>query len=155
MPFKSQLPKSPSKDKQADNLELNKLLHCYPPGEADLKQKSVSNFENGHKGKESYQRKKKLEQLPTSQQIDLHGRSQEEAQQCLQDFLSRSQTNGVQKVKIIHGKGHHSPNGESVLQELVWEILREAKCAGRVLEYLHPREKEGGKGVTIALLASG
>ncbi len=127
----------------------------YLPKAKDLKQKNIG-YRQSYKSKENMQLKNQFQQelkrCNIDDEIDLHGLSQVHARECLQNFLHNAHIKGLRKVRIIHGKGHHSASNKGVLQRLVYNLLQEAKDIGCVWEFSHPSERNGGRGATIVLL---
>ncbi|OVE49898.1 Smr/MutS family protein [Chromobacterium violaceum] len=60
---------------------------------------------------------------PVCAQLDLHGYTRHQAQDALALFIHRARNRG-QCVKVIHGKGFGSPQGEPVLKKLVRSWLQ-------------------------------
>ncbi|OHX18483.1 DNA mismatch repair protein MutS [Chromobacterium amazonense] len=60
---------------------------------------------------------------PVCAQLDLHGYTRHQAQDALALFIHRARSRG-QCVKVIHGKGFGSPQGEPVLKKLVRSWLQ-------------------------------
>ncbi|HZP85705.1 MAG TPA: Smr/MutS family protein [Burkholderiales bacterium] len=83
------------------------------------------------------------------QEVDLHGLRLEEARPLLVDFLNSAVRRGVRCVRVIHGKGRRSKNGEPVLKPRVasWLIQRRD-----VLAFCEARPVEGGSGAMLVLL---
>jgi len=65
-------------------------------------------------------------------EIDLHGCTARQAQQKVESFVLAARVQGLRTVRIITGKGLHSP-GEAVLPPVVEERLRELKREKMVL----------------------
>ena len=84
-------------------------------------------------------------------QIDLHGFTVAEARPMMAAFLAGCLHDGLRCVRVIHGKGLGSKNGEPVLKRkvAVWLMRRE-----EILAYCQARRTEGGAGATIVLLKS-
>jgi DNA-nicking Smr family endonuclease len=82
-------------------------------------------------------------------QIDLHGLTVAEARPALVAFLNECLHDGLRCVRIIHGKGLGSKNGEPVLKRKVssWLMQRE-----EILAFCQARRTEGGGGAAIVLL---
>jgi DNA-nicking Smr family endonuclease len=88
--------------------------------------------------------------IPIEAQLDLHGLTQPEAKTALETFLSQSQAADRQRaVRVIHGKGHGSPEGKSALREVVIERLRHS---GVVLAFCEAGPNDGGSGAVRILL---
>ena len=82
-------------------------------------------------------------------QIDLHGMFVEEARGAVVEFLKRAQQTERLCVRIIHGKGHGSPDRQSILREMVRRWLKQRD---EVIAYAEPKEHDGGAGATIVRL---
>jgi DNA-nicking Smr family endonuclease len=84
-------------------------------------------------------------------ELDLHGFTAAEAAPLLSAFLARALADGVRCVRVIHGKGLGSKNGEPVLKRkvAVWLARRED-----ILAYCQARRTEGGAGAAVVLLKS-
>ncbi|MDA8094452.1 MAG: Smr/MutS family protein [Betaproteobacteria bacterium] len=82
-------------------------------------------------------------------ELDLHGLTVDEARGQLAQFLAESTQLGLRCVRIIHGKGHGSPQREPVLKGRVraWLMQRD-----EVLAFCQARAADGGSGAAIALL---
>jgi DNA-nicking Smr family endonuclease len=65
-------------------------------------------------------------------EVDLHGCTARQAARRVESFVVASRTRGLHTVRIITGKGLHSP-GEAVLPPVVEERLRELKREKMVL----------------------
>lgn len=83
------------------------------------------------------------------QEVDLHGMRMDEARALLVDFVNSATRRGLRCVRVIHGKGRRSRNGEPVLKPRVasWLIQR-----GDVLAFCEARPEAGGSGAVIVLL---
>lgn len=82
-------------------------------------------------------------------EIDLHGITRDEAQRVLLAFLAEAGNRGIRCVRIIHGKGYRSPNGQSVLKHQVRHWLTQLPG---VLAYCETAFNEGGSGAIKVLL---
>jgi DNA-nicking Smr family endonuclease len=95
--------------------------------------------------------RKYLKKLPVGAKIDLHGLTRDEAWERLDTFIGDCRRRGIQKVLIVHGKGHHSKEQSdvSVLSTMVRtfvELDRRLGASG------HPDKKLGGSGATWAII---
>ncbi|HSQ26940.1 MAG TPA: endonuclease MutS2 [Anaerolineales bacterium] len=79
-------------------------------------------------------------------ELDLRGRRADDALDVLDRYLDSAFIAGLPYVRIIHGKG------TGRLREVVREALGQSS---HVRSFESGGEKEGGEGVTVALLASG
>lgn len=84
-------------------------------------------------------------------EVDLHGLNRDEARDLLGNFLAESLHHGKRCVRVIHGKGHGSPQKISILRQLVrgWLMQRI-----EILAFCQARPQDGGEGALIALLRS-
>jgi len=85
----------------------------------------------------------------TQSEIDLHGLTVAEARPVVVEFLNDCLREGLRCVRIIHGKGLGSKNGEPVLKRKVasWLMQRD-----EILAFCQARRTEGGGGAAVVLL---
>lgn len=81
--------------------------------------------------------------------LDLHGSTLEEAQERLERFLLSCLEHDVRCVRIIHGKGIGSHQGESVLRAPVRQHLCRLEA---VQAWVQCKERDGGAGAVTVLL---
>ncbi len=81
--------------------------------------------------------------------IDLHHLNVEGARQTLQSYMDWVRREGLQCVKIIHGKGLRSRGHGPVLKNLTARFLRKQ---ADVLAFVSPVEREGGTGAVLVLV---
>jgi len=81
--------------------------------------------------------------------LDLHGLTVDEARALLAAFLSGAVKRGLRCVRVVHGKGYRSTNGDPVLKRKVagWLMQRD-----EVLAYVQARPEDGGGGAVMVLL---
>lgn len=101
--------------------------------------------------RERSQNREYLKKLPVGAKIDLHGLTRDEAWERLDTFIGDCIRRGIQKVLIVHGKGHHSKEQSdvSVLSAMVRtfvELDRRLGASG------HPDKKLGGSGATWVII---
>ena len=90
-----------------------------------------------------------LKRMKPQDEIDLHGFTSIEAEKLVMEFLKSSAAKGLHKVQIIHGKGNHSENRESVLKKVVRKCIDASPYAGMSGT---PQRADGGSGaVWVAL----
>ncbi len=94
-------------------------------------------------------RKLRRGQFAIQSTLDVHGMRREEAHHATQRFLDDARTHDWRCVKIIHGKGLHSPQGIPVLKHRVDITLRHNND---VLAYCSAPNWAGGHGATLVLL---
>ena len=83
-------------------------------------------------------------------ELDLHGMTIEEARQQLAIFLQECRRSGECYVRIVHGKGHHSPDRQPVLRGKVRQWLRQCDY---VLAFCPAPIADGGAGALYVLLS--
>ena len=101
--------------------------------------------------RERNQNREYLKKMPVGAKIDLHGLTRDEAWERLDNFIGDCCRRGIEKVLIVHGKGHHSKERTdvSVLSSMVRtfvELDRRLGASG------HPDKKLGGNGATWAII---
>jgi DNA-nicking Smr family endonuclease len=70
--------------------------------------------------------------VPSSEpRLDLHGLGVQDAIAATERFLAEAQRAGAAHVRIVYGKGRHSPGGRGVLREVIPRWL-----AGEGLRYV-------------------
>ncbi|CCD29104.1 Smr protein/MutS2 [Candidatus Glomeribacter gigasporarum BEG34] len=84
-------------------------------------------------------------------QLDLHHMRRFEARAALCDFLHQAVQRGLRCVRVIHGKGWGSPDGQPVLKAKVRLWLAQIED---VIAFCPARLQHGGEGVVIVLLRS-
>ena len=82
-------------------------------------------------------------------QLDLHGMRVPEARSALASFFSDCRTQGWHCVRLIHGKGHGSPDKRPVLKQKLYHWLRQYDA---VLAFCPARPHDGGSGALYLLL---
>ncbi len=81
--------------------------------------------------------------------LDLHGLSRQKAHDATLQFLHLASTRNWRCIKIIHGKGLRSPQGQPVLKARVQLTLQRTDD---VLAYGSAPAWEGGHGAVLVLL---
>ena len=157
-----------------DNEDFAKLVDEYPPPDGAASDRQVREapapaYQGGHKGqghKNSIQKnstpkklgRKKRKAGAAIQELDLHGKTEDQAITALLRFLGRVRHgNREVVVHIIHGKGHRSADGP-VLAVAVrsWLGSKSAREAG-VKDWQPGQDgfTKGGSGITICTLKPG
>jgi len=86
---------------------------------------------------------------PVQDELDLHGMTRDVARGQVGDFVRRCLRRGVRCVRIIHGVGYGSPNGEPVLRSVVHSWLVQLD---EVVAFCVANRADGGSGALIVLL---
>lgn len=94
-------------------------------------------------------RKLKRGHWSVQDQLDLHGSRSDEARALFAGFLSESLKRGLRCVRLIHGKGLRSQQGEPVLKRKVGRWLAQRDD---VLAFVQARPEDGGGGAVVVLL---
>ena len=94
-------------------------------------------------------RKLKRAYWPVGAHLDLHGLNSDEARQALTHFIETSQTHGTRCVRIVHGKGYGSADGQSVLKSRVAQWLTQIPSIGA---FASAPTAHGGRGALLVLI---
>jgi len=87
-------------------------------------------------------------------QLDLHGRTLDEALRALERFVIAARGHGQRVVLVIHGRGLGSDASGPVLRPAVWGWLRGAAAArAGVLAFVTAPARQGGSGATLLRLS--
>lgn len=94
---------------------------------------------------------RKLKQAfwPVGAQLDLHGMTSHQARTVLLDFIDSSQQHGTRCIRIIHGQGYGSINGQAVLRSLVIQWLTQMPA---IACFVTAPQSHGGRGALLALI---
>ena len=130
-------------NKETGTFSMDSLLELYPPDRKMGERKETPDRIITHT------RKKQINRMEPQDTLDLHGWSGSEALKELVFFLKKSKRRGLKKVLIVHGKGIHSPGGESVLRPLVKDYLEKSPL---VRAFGRAPGQSGGSGATWIVL---
>ena len=84
--------------------------------------------------------------------LDLHGLKLERARDAVDTFIEASVRAGHSCVRIVHGRGLHSPEKHSPLKENVQRWLRTRRLGRYIIAYTSARLVDGGGGAVYVLL---
>lgn len=84
--------------------------------------------------------------------LDLHGLTVERARTAVDDFIGECVRRGHSCVRIVHGRGVHSPRKHSQLKKNVQRWLRSRRFGRHVIAYSSARLVDGGGGAVYVLL---
>ena len=123
-------------DEKPDSSPFEKLLEHYLPGKKDLRESDPPPT-----------------RTDTGRQLtlDLHGLSLQEAEKQLCRILNEAASGGIASIRLVTGKGIHSPGGKSILREKIRNGLNNGQY-GRVRSFRQGKAQEGGSGVFILTL---
>lgn len=82
-------------------------------------------------------------------ELDLHGLNRDKARAAVAAFLAECRNRDHRCIRIIHGKGHGSPNSGPVLKRELDGWLRKLRD---VLAFCSARPQDGGSGAIYVLL---
>lgn len=94
-------------------------------------------------------RKLRRGRFPIEDQLDLHGLSQQLAEELILDFINHATRSSYKCINIIHGKGMRSENTKPVLKTLCNHLLRRHPA---VLAFVSAKPADGGTGAVCVLL---
>ncbi|MBB5214947.1 Smr/MutS family protein [Parapusillimonas granuli] len=86
---------------------------------------------------------------PIGASLDLHGSTLDEARERLDRFLQSCRLHQLRCVRIVHGKGYGSKDGEPVLRQTIRRWLSQLEA---VQAYVECSEQDGGAGAVQVLL---
>lgn len=89
----------------------------------------------------------KAGKLPWRHAVDLHGCTLEQAREAVLQLLDEARREGIQVVRVVHGKGH--VNGQALLKTAVNGWLRQLPD---VLAFASADARNGGTGAVLVLL---
>ena len=91
-------------------------------------------------------------QYTVDQQLDLHGLNVPEARKAIETFVEKRRKEGDRVVRIIHGKGGHSPRGMSALRGEIAAWLSQGPAKRHIAAFATAPPEEGGAGALLVLL---
>ncbi|MBR2136691.1 MAG: Smr/MutS family protein [Alphaproteobacteria bacterium] len=119
--------------------------------------KALEDAEFGGIDKATLKRFKK-EEFPIEAVLDLHGKTENQAFDLVEDFIVQNYNLGRRCVIIITGKGlsvHENDDlfaAKGILKKQVPTWLNMARLRGMILVYKHPSARLGGSGALYILL---
>lgn len=91
-----------------------------------------------------------VKKLPVQKELDLHNVKYEEAIAQTRDFIDFCRRNKIRKVRIVTGKGLHSPGGKSIIRPAVIDELKKNSFISLI--DTNPKAQDGGSGAIIVIL---
>lgn len=130
------------------------LLKDFLEGRSEFEWAFHPEYQEGGAERSNRQLLKKLRRGGYSVQaeLDLHGLSQTEAQQRLDEFLFTCSHRNIRCVRVIHGKGNNSQNHEGVLKKRIPGWLATRRLSQLIIAYTSAPPTDGGIGATYILL---
>lgn len=93
-----------------------------------------------------------IRRMKVQDELDLHGVKFEDAVSTAVSFVEDCHARGLLKIRIITGKGLHSPGGRSVIRPEIINSVQFHHCVRECI--LHPKAEDGGSGAIILILKS-
>jgi DNA-nicking Smr family endonuclease len=90
--------------------------------------------------------------LSVSAHLDLHGMTQDQAQESLLFFIKESYLQNYRCVLVVTGRGRNSPGGQGILRSEVGTWLTRDPLRRVVLAFCTAQPKDGGAGAVYVLL---
>jgi DNA-nicking Smr family endonuclease len=84
--------------------------------------------------------------------LDLHGFGLDDAKVLLWQFLRQAQHRSLSCVRIVHGRGKHSPSEPHAMKQAVTRWLLSRKLRRTVAAFASARWRDGGSGAVYVLL---
>ncbi len=94
-----------------------------------------------------------LRRVHVQAELDLHGMAAGEAERALHRFIVRSSEARARFVRVIVGRGKHSPRGRGVLRGAIASWLTDPPSAHRIRAFISAQMRDGGDGAVIVALA--
>lgn len=83
-------------------------------------------------------------QIPINHSIDLHGMTRDQALAALEQALQSSLQASDRVLCVIHGRGLHSPDGQAVLKNGIYQWLKRGPMSGYILAVTPAPNTAGG-----------
>ncbi|MDR2455762.1 MAG: Smr/MutS family protein [Deltaproteobacteria bacterium] len=90
--------------------------------------------------------------IPYQDHLDLHGQTLAQAEEAIYDFISKSVGLGRSCLLLIHGRGHRSPGGFSVIKKNLESLLLHRRVKRHILAFTTAKPIDGGLGASYILL---
>ena len=128
---------------------------------SDKDKKDWENFLSNKEKLKNKDQENKIKNHNKIRSIDLHGQSLDEANNSIKDFILKSFDEGIEKLKIITGKGIHSQNEKNpfvskklgILKYSVPDFLNKDVELINIIKSLSPATLEdGGEGAFYVYL---
>ena len=109
--------------------DMEDLISRYPPKESK-EEASLRVNPDRENARGASTRRASTRLIEPQAVLDLHGLNSREAEQSLDEFISRARRKGFRRVLIVHGKGNHSQS-EPVLVGLVRRYLEKLQAKNK------------------------
>ena len=128
---------------------------------SDKDKKAWEKFISGDERLPNKDNKFKRKTILKTKSIDLHGYTLEEANRSIENFITKSYEDGINKLIVVTGKGLHSQNEKdpyvsknlSILKYSVPEFISNNQSLMKIIyEMKDAKIEEGGEGAFYILL---
>ena len=85
-------------------------------------------------------------------ELDLHGKTREQARPALEKFIADAKVAGHRFVRVVTGRGLNSPDSIPVIKQSVQAWLTHGRPSRQVLAFCSARPEDGGAGAVYVLL---
>jgi len=85
-------------------------------------------------------------------ELDLHGKTREQARPALETFINDAKVAGHRCVLVVTGRGLNSPDSIPVIKQSVQAWLTHGRPSRQVLAFCSARPEDGGAGAVYVLL---
>lgn len=85
-------------------------------------------------------------------ELDLHGKTREQARPALEKFIADAKVAGHRCVLVVTGRGLNSPDSIPVIKQSVQAWLTHGRPSRQVLAFCSARPEDGGAGAVYVLL---
>lgn len=89
---------------------------------------------------------------PPQETLDLHGCTAQEAEDKTHYFVEESCRRGLRTVRVITGKGLHSPGGKAVLPDVIEQKLSLLKKDGAIAAFNWEKKVKNKSGALLVYL---
>ena len=118
---------------------LNELIDQYSTQsdvESAIYEKTAGETEEGESIGERIKHYPKVQR-----ELDLHGKTGSEAKREIERFIQNAQNQRIRTIRIVTGKGLHSPKQQSVIPEITEQKLSELKKSEVILSFKWEKQK--------------
>jgi len=91
-------------------------------------------------------------EFPPGRTLDLHGMTKPEAHLELRRLIASSRRDAIRSVLVVTGRGHNSPDGQSVLKQALPSWLSKSPLSSHVLAFSTAPKHLGSTGAFLILL---
>jgi DNA-nicking Smr family endonuclease len=90
--------------------------------------------------------------FPIQDHLDLHGLTLPEAEEAINQFITKSVDLGRTCLLLVHGRGHRSPDGIPIIKRNLESLLLKGPVKKYILAFTTAKPIDGGSGASYILL---